>query len=186
MPVEALTQFPRSFVAGDTVRVTISDGNFPSSLWTLIVYLRGSTVEDFTATPISGDQFELVIPASSSDDIAPGTYNLVYTYTETASSEKQSVAVGKVQIYGDPSEVPAPTQAQQTLAALKALLPILAGGRTAEINLNGQSIRFKTIKELQDAIDRQQQIVNRECEDADLIAGKTRSRGIGIRFANVR
>lgn len=184
MAVEALTQFPRSFISGDTVRVTISDGDYPSSLWSLVVYLIGTAVDDFTASQISGDQFELVIPANDSDDILPGTKRVVFTYTETSSSEKQSVEMGKTYVYADPSESPTATQAQTTLAAMKTALASLAAGTTSTVNFNGQSFTRKNLKDLQDAIDRQQQIVDRELAEADLIAGKQRSRGIGIRFAN--
>ena len=184
MPVEALTQFPRSFVAGDTVRVTISDGDYPSSLWTLAVRFVGVAAFSFSASATSGEQFEIVLSAAQSLTITPGNYNVVFTYTETASGEKQSVAIGQTHVYSDPSGVAPISQARQTLNAMNVALLALAAGTTSTVNFNGQSFTKKNLKELQDAIAIQQGIVNSEDASGDLIAGKTRSRGIGVRFGN--
>lgn len=184
MPVEALTQFPRSIIAGDTVRVTISDGDYPSSLWTLAVRFVGTAAFSFAATPITGDQFELVLTAAQSLTLTPGTYNVTFTYTETSSGEKQSVSAGKTQVYPDPSAVAPVSQARSTLSAMKAALLALAAGTTSTVNFNGQSFTKKNLKDLQDAIDRQQRIVDQEEGAGDLIAGKRRATGIGVRFAN--
>jgi hypothetical protein len=185
MAVETLETFPRAIVAGDTVRVSISDGNHPSEEWSLAVLLRSEAgvSSSFDAIPDDEGAFDILIPATDSANLSPGSYLVTYRWTETITGEKISEPKGTLIVAADPAQNATLTQAAQTLAAMEAALLNLSSGSNAIVNFNGQSFTRKNIKELQDAIDRQQLIVDQEQKNIDIAFGIKRPTGIGIRFS---
>jgi hypothetical protein len=181
MAVEALSAFPASVVAGDTLRLDLSDGDYPSGTWSLSVVLRGADViKTFGADSVSGNAYELVIAASDMAKLPPGPYSVTYVYTD--GDERASVPMGTTQVTVDPTQAAPKSIARRTLVAMEKALEELAGGSNASVSFNGQSFSKKNLKELQDAIDRQRLIVAREDNAADLAAGRGRSRNIYTRF----
>lgn len=169
MAVETLTEFPSSFFAGDTVRVAISDSDFPSTLWTLKVLLQ-SAIESksFSATAVGGSSkaYTLVISAANSAKIAPGFYIVSFIYTEVSSSERKTGECSfSTTVYSNPEHVPSATIARQTLEAMEAAYLRLVGsnsGTRVSANFNGQSFTNRNLKEFQDAIERQRAVVAAE------------------------
>jgi len=178
MAVDTLTQFPAAIIAGNTVRLNISDGDYPSSDWGLAVVLNGPALKNFAASAGSNNSFDLVITAAQTAAISPGEYSVTFVYTETATTERASLDMGTVQVVADPTAELALTQAQETLAAMKTALHTLASGVNQAVNFNGQSFTKKNLDELQDAIGRQQLIVDREQALVDQALGRSRSRNI--------
>lgn len=164
MAVAALTAFPNSFIAGDTVRVTLADSRFPSSGWTLKVILQGPTaVYSFDATTGTNGAYYLTITAAQSKDIPPGFYVLSKVYTETATGERQSPLCNETTtVYGNPEVAAEKSIARQTLEAGEAALKILMIGSNATVNFNGQSFTKRSIPEFQTALDRQRAVVRAE------------------------
>lgn len=178
MALAALTAFPASFVAGDTLRVTISDATYPSSTYSLAVVLRGAGVKSFAATA-SGTQFSLVVSAADTARLAPGRYMVTFVYTETGSNERVSVMMGSVEVMTDPTKQAEKSVARQTLEAMQDALLKLSNGSNMSVSFNGHSFTKKNLKELQDAIDRQRAIVDRE----EAISTSTkRYSGLFVRF----
>jgi hypothetical protein len=189
MSVAALTSFPPYFVAGDTLRVSISDSNYPSSTWSLSVALSRvnisvPTVSRFDADAAASNAFELEVTATETGALAPGEYAVTYIYTETATSERVSIGKGTVQVTPDPSVAATASPARLLLQAMQDSMLTLAQSAEATVNFNGQSFTQKTMKDLQDAIDRQKLIVANEDIAPGLANGKRRSSNIYIRFGN--
>lgn len=179
MAVETLTCFPAAIIAGDTVRLSISDGDYPSDDWSLAVVLSGPTVKSFAATAGDNNSFDLVITAAQSLELTtPGEYSVTYVYTETATSERASVDMGTTQVVADPTQAAVLTQAQTTLASMKTALASLSLGSNQTVAFNGQSFTKRNIGDLMDAIGRQQQVVDREQASIDRALGRSRSGNI--------
>jgi hypothetical protein len=166
MAVETLSEFPASFVAGDTIRVTISDSDFPSTAWGLKVLLQSSSAsKPFAATAVGGGStaFSLVIAAVDSAKIPSGFYVVSYRYTQTAGGEIQT---GEDQfaitVYSNPEGATTKTIARQTLEAMEAALLKLSSGSNVSVNFNGQGFTKRNIAELQKVIELQRSIVNSE------------------------
>lgn len=162
MSVAALTQFPKSFVSGDAVRVTIADSNYPSSLWTLVVWFQnGITVQNFSAPAGTNGAYDLFITSVQSAAIPPGKYEVAYVFTEIASpnDRKTGACEFAVQVFANPAVAGAKTIARQTLEAMEAAYLVLAGGSNSSVNFNGQSFTKRNLKEFADAIDRQRAVV---------------------------
>lgn len=165
MAVETFTTFPASFFAGDTVRVTLSDGDFPSSAWTLAVVFRGpdGSATSFAATAGAGGTFNLAISATDSAKLATGLYTATLVYTETSSSERETdEKTYLVTVFANPTATIAKSVARQTLEAMESAKLILAGSANATVNFNGQSFTKRSLKEFSDEVERQRAIVLRE------------------------
>jgi hypothetical protein len=175
MSVAVLTDFPASFVAGDTVLITISDSDHPSTEWTLKVLLQSATgFKSFNAAADDNNAFDLEITAAESAQIIPGLYAVSYVFTETATDERHSIPTDSAtSVYRNPEVAPAKSIARQTLEAMEAAFLKLARGSNLSVNFNGQSFTKRNLKEFQEAIEVQRSIVSSE---VSLPAG-LRSRG---------
>lgn len=171
MAVVVETSFPSNFIAGDTVRVTISDSKFPSSGWALKVVLQnGAMTKSFDATAGSNNAFDLVITATQSATIIPGFYQVSYVYTETGNGDRKTGdCVDATTVYANPTGTYEKSIARQTLEAMETAYKSLSGGANATVNFNGQSFTKRNLKEFADAIDRQRATVSGE--DAARIKG---------------
>lgn len=172
MAVETFTEFPQSFIAGDTVRVSISDSKHPSTLWSLRVTLQSATTkQSFDASVGTGTGFLLVISAAASAKLGADLYTVTSRYTQTASGEKQtSHCVLTTQVYANPEGGGAKTIARQTLEAMETAYLQIGSDPNLTVNFNGQSYTGHNIKEFQTAIEHQRAIVN--AEDAQRIGGR--------------
>jgi hypothetical protein len=163
MSVAAVTQFPNSFIAGDAVRVTIANPNYPSSLWTLKVWFQnGITVQSFTAPAGSADAYDLFITPEESAAIPAGQYLIAYIFTEIASPNDRKSLDWKstVAVYANPAVATAKTVARQTLEAMEAAyLSLSSGGLMQSVNFNGQSFTNHNLSDFATAIERQRAIV---------------------------
>jgi hypothetical protein len=161
MSVEVLTEFPTSFVAGDTVLVTITDSDHPSSDWTLKVLLQSATgFKSFGAEVGTSDAFDLEITAEQSAGVVPDFYAVSYVFTETATSERETVPLDQaITVYRNPEVAPTKSIARQTLEAMEAAFLKLAGGSNLSVKFNGQEFTKRNLKEFQEAIELQRAVV---------------------------
>lgn len=164
MAVEVLTEFPHSFVAGDTIRVTMADSRFPSSLWKLKVLFQSAlAAKSFAATTGTGGAYNIVIAASTSAKILPGAYSIAFVYTETSTQERHTVESDRaIIVLRDPTVAGAKSIARQTLEAMESAFLKLSSGSNLSVNFNGQSFTKRNLEDFQDAIDRQRAIVQAE------------------------
>lgn len=164
MGVETLDEFPSSFVAGDTIKVSFSDSRFPSTEWTAKILMVSPEVsKSFPATTGTGDAFDLEISSEESNKLKPGVYVVSFVFTETSSSERQtSEDQTATTVFANPEKGPQKSIARQTLEAMEKSLLLVAGNERLTVNFNGQTFTRRNIKELQDAIDRQKSVVDAE------------------------
>lgn len=169
MPVATLNQFPRSFIAGDTIRVRFSDSRFPSSLWSAqVIFLSGLATLPFDADALMDDAFELEIDADDSATIPPDRYSIALVYIEDATDERKTVECGLViQVRADPAAVYAKSAARLLLEAMIAAYTRLMENPRSQVNFNGQSFTNRNPSDFLEAIERQRAIV--AAEDAQRI-----------------
>lgn len=182
MPVETLSTFPDYFIAGDTVRVTLSDGDYPSSDWTLTVYFRGAVLKNYAAEEGDNNAFDLVITASQTAELTPGSYQVTFAYQ--SDDERKTEVFGNVEVLPNPTAATVKSIARQTLEAARAAMLVLVSGPNQTVSFNGQSFTRMNMKDLQDIIDRLQGVVDAEDSAIDLASGRRRYAGIGVRFAS--
>lgn len=164
MAVTVQTQFPRSFIAGDTIRVNFSDSRFPSTLWTAKVLFQSATAnKSFTAAVGTGTSFDLVISAVESAKILPDTYTVSLIYTETATDERQTDEDRfLITVYSNPAIALTKSIARQTLEAMESAFLKVSKNPRLSVNFVGQSFTNRNLDEFQDAIDRQRALVKGE------------------------
>jgi hypothetical protein len=184
MPIAAVTQFPSSFVAGDTVRITLSDPDHPSTAWSLQVQLQGANSKaTFNAAASGAGTFSLVLNSADTAKLAAGEYSVFYLYTETSSGERVTDDETRLlAVLPDPAAKVTSSTAQQILDALEATLKVVAQDPDTSVNFNGQSYTSKNLKDLQDAIVRQKQIVNFENNQRRIKLGQPSNRFSKLRF----
>lgn len=140
MSVAALTSFPCSFEAGNTVIVqTPFSGYLPAS-WTLTLYLslNGAAPTAITATS-SGSDFIFTISATVSAALAPGDYQ--YAVYAVAGSERTNLNLPSGQITVTPNLAAAitPTFAQAQVTLLETVLAAFNATTKMSVSFNGQS-----------------------------------------------
>lgn len=182
MPVDSLASFPTSLAAGDTLRIEgLSDVDYPSSDWTLEVVLRGAdgALKTFPAEAGDNNGFDLVVAGSESGKLKAQAYAITLVYNETGGGDRATVRGGTLQVTADPTKSGEKSLARKTLEAMEDALYRLSKGSNATVSFNGHSFSKKNLRELQDAIDRQRAIVDRE----EVVSTSTkRYRGIFVRF----
>lgn len=181
MPVESLTEFPSSFVAGDTLRVTLSDSDYPSDDWTLTIHFRGAVLKSYTAEEGENGEFDLVITASQTSELTAGTYLVTFAYE--SDDDRKTEVFGNVEVFPNPTAATVKSIARQTLEAAQAAMLILVSGPNQSVNFNGQSFTKMNMRDLQEIIDNLQGIVDEEDAAIASVSGRRRYAGIGVRFA---
>jgi hypothetical protein len=144
---------PQQVRAGDTLKWTRSFGDYPASDGWVLTYrlINASQKYDITATTdTDGRGFTVTVPALTSKTYVEGDYTWVATVTKVATSERVTVAQGRMTVLPD---IAAKTQAfdsrsanQQVLDAIEAML----AGRTdvEEYTIGTRSIKKMPITDL--------------------------------------
>lgn len=183
MPVAALSEFPASIIAGDTLRVNITGGDHPATGWTLKVLFSGSTGNKSFLAAATGVNFLLTLTAAQTATLTAGQYAVSYIFTETATGERVTDDTQRiVAVFPDPTATVTESMAKQTLDALEASLLIVAAEPDTTVNFNGQSFTGRNLPELQKAIVSQKQIVAFEENKRRVDAGLPSNRFSKVRF----
>jgi hypothetical protein len=183
MLVAALSAFPASLIAGDTLRVNIPGGDHPATAWTLkVLFASGTGNKSFDATA-NGDDFLLTLSAAQTATLTAGQYAVANSYTETATGERYTDPDEDiVAVFPDPTTTVTESIAKQTLDALEASLLIIAGEPDTTVSFNGQTFTGRNLPELQKAIVAQKQIVAFEENKRRVDAGLPSNRFSKMRF----
>jgi hypothetical protein len=144
---------PQQVRAGDTLRWTRSFGDYPASDGWVLTYRLINAAQKYDIAAITdsdGRGFDVVIPAATSKTYAPGDYSWVATVTKAATSERVTVAQGRITVLPDLAAQAGafdPRSAnQQVLDGIEAML----AGRTdvQEYTIGTRSIKRMPITEL--------------------------------------
>lgn len=185
MSIQALGQFPANFVAGDQVIVNgIGSVDYPPSAWNMSAVFNGRDGTSVTvgASPdADGITFDLTVDQRAK--LSSGRYSLFYVFTSKADpKQRASLFQGDVFVLDDPATSQSQSVARQTLDAMQNALLKLSNGTNTSVNFNGQTFTKRNLKDLQDAIDRQKNVVNGEEVDAGF-PDRYGAKRIGVRFA---
>jgi len=141
--------FPEKFIAGQTIKETLSYGDYPAGTWTLTVAVRGGSVLNATATA-DGTAHSLTIDTSS---LTAGLYEYhvkVTNGTETYYPESGTFTV-KTNIYSqEAGYTGSKTFARRMLEAVETMLEARATASTEvkKLKINGRELEKHTLAEL--------------------------------------
>jgi hypothetical protein len=96
---------PKSFVAGDTVEWEKSLADYPASEWTLTYYFWNESKDFSVVASADGDNYQITIPAATSEDYTAGTYNwkAIVSQGSEETLERHTVASGQIIIRHNPA-----------------------------------------------------------------------------------
>lgn len=119
------TQIPASLRAGDTWTWQVSLPDYPAPTWVLSYILYSSTAKTTLTATASGSSHLILVPTTTSDDIAPGRCDWIASVTN--GSERYQVASGAVEVLVNIAAIVSGgydgrSQARQILDALDALM----------------------------------------------------------------
>lgn len=156
--MELLTKLPTSFTAGTTVKYTRTFSDFPADQgWTLMLYLRGAVVRDYTAVA-SGASFEVTIPASGgvapaegSSTITPGQYTWEERVTKAGEVYTPPGGFGTVTVLANTATAAAgalQSQAEKDLVVVEAKINGRLTADLEDYEIAGRAVKKIPIKEL--------------------------------------
>lgn len=153
MPAFATTiGIPATIIAGDAYTLSVTDTNYPASIWTtaaVLIFKYG------TATPVtftgsaSGDAYVFTLTNSTSATLTAGANLVCITYsdgTHRETSEWKSVTV-----LPNPASAAVATTAATILAALETALTTLAADKNAQVSVDGITYTRKDLGAVQAA-----------------------------------
>lgn len=149
------THEPAEAFVGESWFWDVTYGAFPADeSWQLAYYLRGPKDLDFAfgseVTAGDGSEFEVRVPATTTDDLAgyPGPYRLIGRVSK--SGEVHTVYNEHLLVLPDPATaVNAKSHARQMLDAIEAaLLDFAAGAQQVRTTVNGRTVEFRSTDDL--------------------------------------
>lgn len=182
MAVETLTSLPATIQAGDTVRLEIGNASYPATAWTLSYTVKGVDNRLAVAGVAAGASFTVLLTSANTALLAPGQYDIIEIYTETASSERVSVSSGQVTVLPNPASNTVKTWAQETLELAEAAITAIAANPRQTVSIAGSSFGYRNLEELQKFRDTLKDEVAREKKAQDAAAGNFKSTAIRTRF----
>ena len=150
-PWAVLTRIPNKIIAGDTLKVTGSITDYPSSLWTATLVLNGSATYTISST-VDGSGFQLLETAANTALWAPGVFEYVLYVTDIATSTEQyTVCTGQTTI-SQRADLAATgdkrNHFQIALDNIEAVIEKRATLDQASYSIGGRSLSRMTIDEL--------------------------------------
>ena len=142
---------PTSFVAGDTLRFTISVADYPAPTWDLTFYAESGAGSFSQASVDDGTSHSFTIPASTTAGIATGRYFWRIRATDGTIVETVADLEGWIEAHVNPA---APgnrdmrSQARKLLDAVQATLENRATDGQLAMSIAGRSISRIPLKEL--------------------------------------
>lgn len=145
----ALTELPETIDAGTTVGYTRSHSAYPASGgWVLKLYLAGLSVANFTGTP-NGDSFDVVLPASLTAPLLPGSY--IWSERVTKAGEEYTAADGMVVVNPNIATAGAgdlQSWEEKTLAIVRAAIAGSVESRILEYQIHSRAVKYHSLEEL--------------------------------------
>jgi len=149
-----LANEPKTITKGITAKWTESFADYPATEWALNYYFRGvGTGKDVSATA-DGTDFDVEIPATSTDDFTVGNYK--YQAVVSKDDEKYIVSEGIVLIKQGLAAVEVATTVetrsanQIVLDKIRAMISGAVDKNVQEYTINNRQLKHYTLKELMD------------------------------------
>lgn len=138
---------PQIIYIGDTVSWRVSYADYPAADYDLTVYLQtsGTAAQSTTGSIVDDLSFDVTLEVSGS---ATGSAVLYYVFE--GEDDRQTVVVGSVQIYANPSGSLADprSHARRVLDAIEATLEGRASKDQQQITINGRTLSRTPLADL--------------------------------------
>ena len=179
-----------SLVQGESLNLRAEVGDYPaSSGWQLTLYLNpraGGTAHQVTSTA-DGDGHLLQASGATTAAWAAGAY--AYEIWAALGAERYRLEAGQLQVQpsliGAAAGLDTRSTAQRVLDALEAAYRSHVESGSAfvgEYTINGRSVKYRTLAELQQAIDRARRGVREEQAAARMAQGLSPRRTFTVRM----
>lgn len=157
---------PATIRAGDTTIFKISNSSYPNTDWfyDFVISRRGRAIAKIRATE-EGTAFLVTIGTdiSSVAGFTPGRATFYERFTAKVGGQTETPSSGILTILPDPTKDIPQTSNQLALASCtEALQNLVDGGENMTVNFAGQSFTRRDMKDLMDARDRIQVLVDNE------------------------
>lgn len=170
---------PTQHTAGDSFAATVDGGTYPATAgWAVSLVLIGPERVTLASTA-SGAHHALAASATTTAAWAAGDYTTRIVYANAGSGQRVTGAAGSLRVLPDPLATGTDAAAlkgaaQRRLDALLAARDAyIANGsaHVAEYQINGRTMKFRSLAELQSAINAAQREVQAEAAAARVAAG---------------
>ncbi len=169
---------PSIFTQGDTVIFQETNPIYPATDWTMTFVLSrdGINLSNTDATPTgpTGSDFLITLPKELTATLAPGRAK--WTELVSNATERNYNRSGYLSIVPDPTQSITPTPEMTALANIKAQIASGVANLSKSRSFNGQMSTDRDLKELMDARDRLQVIVNAQLVALGVKQGDTSRR----------
>lgn len=186
MSVASKASLPSVITAGDTIIFSVGpDARYPNTGWTLkfILSRDGQLLKSWdAASATDGLGFVVTLPASDTAQIVPGRANPAFVFTETDSSQRETISWSDtITILPDPTQILPDSDNRKALKAANAAIAQIAAAPYSSVSFNGQSYSIQNLKDLLALRDRLAVVV--AAEFAELGIGPVRG---GFRIIQTR
>jgi FlaG/FlaF family flagellin (archaellin) len=185
MAIETLSGVPCKFRAGDTVRFSITNSDYPTDTYSAsFCYSRNGTA----GSPVAGTEedgaYVFTLSAATTAALTAGTWKWMVRYTQTTSSEVVTGESGTGDARPHLAANQTASTAQTLLTALEAAITALLGTSDpfTSVSINGQSYTKANLGDYLRQRDKLKAEVIRERQAAALAAGESDGSLYQVRF----
>lgn len=148
--MDNLTSMPATIVAGSTVKLTLTYGDFPADAgWALKLYLAGARIIAPVTGSASGKGFNLTLSSTVTATLVEGTYQ--WEARATKSGETYVAEAGLVRVQADISAARAGDRqawAERALAVVEARIEGRLTADQEEFQIHGRAVKRIPMSEL--------------------------------------
>lgn len=172
-------RFPQSLVAGDTARIQLTFGDFPSNLWAASLKINkvGSPALSVSGSATSNG-FLFVVQDTLTENLAPGNYTWGVRVTEAASGDSRTADGGSFVLLANYAGIIQKSTAQLQLDAANTAFATVVANPESSVSFNGQNFTTANSYQLLDIISRLEAKVKAELAEASGFAGDPPTRSI--------
>lgn len=174
-----------TWVNGDTVKWNTSNSDYPSSAWTLTVYLNGTITGSFTGSAASDNiGFNVTASSTFTGALSTGSYQVIEVVT--SGSERYTLSTTTITMLPNPTSVDngydARSHVRRVYEAIQACIEGRATSAEESITIAGRSLTRIPMSDLLVMYKKYQELVRQE-EQAERIAkGLSAGNKVLVRF----
>ena len=174
-----------TWVNGDTVKWNTSYSDYPSSAWTLTVYLNGFITGSFTGSAASDNiGFNVTASAALTAALATGSYQV--TEIATSGSERYTLSTTTITILPNPATADngydPRSHVRKVYEAIQACIEGRATSAESSITIAGRSLTRIPMSELLVMYKKYQELVRQEEQAERLNKGLAAGNKVLVRF----
>src|ERR1043166_7736576 len=149
MSLTVQSGIPSVFIAGDAVSFTVTDTDFPATLWSSQILFRSdpnAPPKTFDGTASGADHLFSLTNAQAST-LVPGQTSVCILFSD--GTNRQSTDRAEVTILPNPAIAAGKSFAQQQVDLLRAVIAKFNSSGRSSVNFNGQSFTTANIADYQ-------------------------------------